>query len=321
MRTKWILGISLLVIGMMALAAIPVTDADPVPQLSSQYTIQIAQDGSDAAISISPSTSAQILWDFDDGTYGSGTRVQHTYAPGMYNIKAVISGATSQIVTRNIGVYSEGPVTEIQKNAEYRYAVYNGADSKLVVKDSDNRVVSWLSYDAQHRIVTGVPRETGTYTATLTGDRTITWTITVSDGILQDPWVRFDAHAADGKVVLDGLYLSSNSLSNRYTWTLSNLDGSLVSLNEGGVPNVSASPGLYKLSLSMQSVSGSASYSQLIIIDGQPAAPADTFDAGSLWIVFVVIGIVSGLFFFSTRDPRALLGVVLSIIALAVVIL
>ena len=290
-------------------AAVP---AEAAPATS----ISVNQNGSYAALSVSAGPKDQVRWDFDDGSFGSGSSTGHTWEPGLYNVRAVIIPASGDpyVLSKHVGVYSPGPVTEVQRNEEYRYAVYNGPDPSLTVTDSQGRVVSWLTYDPIHRIVTGVPRDVGTYHATLTGERTLTWTITVVDGPLQAPWVRFSAHADNGTVVVDSLYGSSNDAANRYTWTLRDLDGSTVGITEARTPDIKADPGVYLLSLTVQGVSGAASYSQLIVMDGDPPPKDDNeINIGLPWIIFGLAAVVAGLLYAATRDYRALLGAILSI--------
>ena len=279
--------------------------------------ISINQNGNYAALSVPVRSGDEVRWDFDDGSFGSGPSTGHTWAPGLYNVRAVIIPAEGDpyVLSRHVGIYSPGPVTEIVRNEEYRYAVYNGPSPKLTVTDSSGKMVSWLTYDARHRLVTGVPRDVGTYHATLTGDRTITWTIAVIDGPLQAPWVRFDSHAVNGTIVIDSLYASSNDAATRYTWTLSSLDGTTVGISEGKTPDIKAEPGVYTLSLRMTGVSGSASYAQLIVMDGDPLPPKDDNEISIdlPWAIFGLAAVVAGLLYAATRDYRALLGAILSI--------
>jgi hypothetical protein len=279
--------------------------------------ISVNQNGNYAALSVSTQPKDQVRWDFDDGSFGSGSSTGHTWEPGLYNVRAVIIPASGDpyVLSRHVGIYSPGPVTEIVRNEEYRYAVYNGPSPKLTVTDDAGKMVSWLTYDARHRLVTGVPRDVGTYHATLTGDRTITWTIAVIDGPLQAPWVRFDSHAVNGTIVIDSLYASSNDAATRYTWTLSSLDGTTVGISEGKTPDIKAEPGVYTLSLRMTGVSGSASYAQLIVMDGDPLPPKDDNEISIdlPWAIFGLAAVVAGLLYATTRDYRALLGAILSI--------
>ena len=246
-----------LVLSTSLVAGLAVVPAEAAPATS----ISVNQNGNYAALSVSAGPKDQVRWDFDDGSFGSGPSTGHTWAPGLYNVRAVIIPASGDpyVLSKHVGVYSPGPVTEIVRNEEYRYAVYNGPSPKLTVTDSQGRVVSWLTYDPTHRIVTGVPRDVGTYHATLTGDRTITWTIAVIDGPLQAPWVRFSAHAVNGTVVMDSLYGSSNDAATRYTWTLQG-SGRLHGRNKrgqdaghqggsGSVPALPHSPGSQRFGL------------------------------------------------------------------------
>lgn len=301
-----------LILSTSLVAGLAVVPAEAAPATG----ISINQNGNYAALSVPVRSGDEVRWDFDDGSFGSGPSTGHTWAPGLYNVRAVIIPASGDpyVLSKHVGVYSPGPVTEVQRNEEYRYAVYNGPSPKLTVTDSQGRVVSWLTYDPIHRIVTGVPRDVGTYHATLTGDRTITWTIAVIDGPLQAPWVRFSAHADNGTVVVDSLYGSSNDAANRYTWTLRDLDGSTVGITEARTPDIKADPGVYLLSLTVQGVSGAASYSQLIVMDGDPPPKDDNeINIGLPWIIFGLAAVVAGLLYAATRDYRALLGAILSI--------
>lgn len=298
--------------------------------------ILVNQNGSYAALSISTQSKDQVRWDFDDGSFGSGSSTGHTWEPGLYNIRAVIVPAEGDpyVLSKHVGVYSDSPVKEIVRNEEYRYAVYNGPSPKLTVTDSDGKMVSWLTYDAQHRLVTGVPREVGTYHATLTGDRMLTWTITVVDGPLQAPWVRFSAHANNGTIVVDSLHASSNDAATRHTWTLSGLDGSTVGISEGKSPDFKAKdldgkdlkikPGVYQLVLKVVGVSGGASYAQLLVMDGPAPPPKDDkqdFEIGLPWTIFGLAAVVAGLLFASTRDYRALLGAILAVAAMIILVI
>lgn len=291
-------------------AAVP---AEAAPATS----ISVNQNGNYAALSVSVPAGHEVRWDFDDGSFGSGSSTGHTWEPGLYNVRAVIIPADGEpyVLEKHIGIYSPGPVTEVQRNKEYRYAAYNGPSPKLTVTDSNGKVVSWLTYDATHRIVTGVPRDVGTYHATLTGERMLTWTITVVDGPLQAPWVRFSSHANNGTIVVDSLYGSSNDAATRYTWTLEDLDGTTVGISESKVPDLKAEPGVYRLSLRMTGVSGAASYAQLIVMDGPEPPPKDDneINIGLPWIIFGLAAVVAGLLYAATRDYRALLGAILSI--------
>lgn len=311
----------MLVLSASLVAGLAVDTAEAAPATG----ISINQNGNYAALSVPVRSGDEVRWDFDDGSFGSGSSTGHTWEPGLYNVRAVIIPASGDpyVLSKHIGIYSPGPVTEVQRNEEYRYAVYNGPEPSLTVTDSSGKMVSWLTYDPTHRIVTGVPRDVGTYHATLTGERDIEWSITVADGPLQDPWVRFSAHADNGTVVVDSLYGSSNDAANRYTWTLRDLDGSTVGITEARTPDIKADPGVYLLSLTVQGVSGSASYAQLIVMDGDPP-PKDDEDRdhsiGLPWAIFALAAVVAGLLYASTRDPRALLGIVLSITAMIILL-
>lgn len=320
MRTLYAtLAIVLVLSTSLTVLAVDTAEAAPATGIS------VNQNGNYAALSVSAGPKDQVRWDFDDGSFGSGRSTSHIWEPGLYNVRAVIIPADGDpyVLSKHVGVYSPGPVTEIVRNEEYRYAVYNGANPKLTVTDASGKVVSWLTYDAGHRIVTGVPRDVGIYHATLSGDKTIGWTITVIDGPLQAPWARFAAHANNGTVVVDALHSSSNDAATRYTWTLSGLDGSTVGISEGKKPDLTAKPGVYKLSLKMTGISGGASYAQLIVMDGPEPPPKDETDQsiGLPWTIFGLAAVVAGLLFASTRDYRALLGAILAVAAMIILVM
>ncbi len=152
----------------------------------------------------------------------------------------------------------------------------------------------------------------------------LTWAITVVDGPLQAPWVRFSSHANNGTIVIDSLYASSNDAANRYTWTLSSLDGSTVGISEGKTPDIKADPGAYTLSLRMTGVSGAASYAQLIVMDGPEPPPKNDkrdFEIGLPWTIFGLAAVVAGLLYVATKDYRALLGAVLAVAAMIILVM
>ena len=72
---------------------------------------------------------------------------------------------------------------------------------------------------------------------------------------------------------------------------------------------------MYLLSLTVQGVSGSASYAQLIVMDGDPLPPKDDNEISIdlPWAIFGLAAVVAGLLYAATRDYRALLGAILSI--------
>lgn len=316
--------VALIVItAMMALLmAIPLASAAPVSD-DTQYKIVVSQIDNHVSLSLTPSPTATVYWDLDNGDFRSAQSLNYTYdQPGLYKIKAVIiADGKASIAQKHIGIYSASPPIDIQRNSEYRYAVYNGSDVNLTVKDADDRLVSGLTYDSDRRIVTGVLRTSGTYHAVLTGIETIEWTIQVVDGPTQPDWIRFAAHSEDGDIVLDNLYSSSTGSLLRYTWTLSDFDGSLISASEGRSPNVVANPGVYKLLLKAQGMDTYSEYAQFIVIDGDTMTPPETStDVSPLMIIFLLSAVITVLFFISTRDPRALFGTILSIAAIGILL-
>ncbi|MCB5286138.1 MAG: hypothetical protein LHW45_11215, partial [Candidatus Cloacimonetes bacterium] len=165
------------------------------------------------------------------------------------------------------------------------------------VKDSSGRTVSWLTYDQAHRVVTGVPRETGVYHVWL-NDRY--WSVNVTDAPLSAPWVRFSASVA-GETISASPTGSAQDSVTRYSWSLTDLDGSLVSAYEGKNLAMTAGPGIYILVLQQVGPSGPASYSQIIEVTSaaepvpEPAEPISVWPMalGAMSIVLLLVSAAS----------------------------
>ena len=250
--------IVVLIGGMLVLVA-SVSDSEA----TSIRAIHIEQNGNAAELTVDLNSGETVIWDLGDGRIVKGPSVETTYSSGFYLVQAAIissTGATEHL-QRWIGVYDSAPQTTVARNAEYRYCVYTGTEMpSLTVKDSSGRTVSWLTYDQAHRVVTGVPRETGTYHVWLNDAY---WSINVIDAPVTAPWVRFDA-SVDGSIVSASPIASAADSVSRYSWSLTALDGSLVSAYEGKTLSMTTEPGTYILKLQQVGPSGSASYSQIV---------------------------------------------------------
>lgn len=253
---------------MMAAAAVLLLISCSAAAAGAPSGISVNQNGSFASLSVPAPAGSSVVWDFGDGAISKGASTAgHTWQPGFYRTAAaVLTRGGAEYHEVRLGTYDDSPGAVAHRNSEYRYAVYNGPDPKLVVTDAGGDVASWLSYDPAYRIVTGVPRDTGAYHAVLTGDRTIEWDIMVYDGSAQSPWVRFSASVEGDAVKVDSLYLSTEDSTVRYSWSLAGLDGELISAFEGRTPAMQAAPGTYILTLKASGISGAAMYRQMVHI-------------------------------------------------------
>lgn len=288
--------IAVLVGGMLVLIA-GASDSGAAPVRS----IHITQNGNAAELTVDLNPGDTVVWDLGDGRIVKDPSVETTYSSGFYSVQAVIvssTGATEHL-QRWIGVYDSSPPTTVARNAEYRYSIYTGTEPPaLTVKDSSGRTASWLTYDMAHRVVTGVPRETGTYHVWLNDAY---WSVYVTDAPLSAPWVRFDAHVDDSTVSASPTGSAADSVS-RYSWSLTALDGSLVSVYEGRTLSMAADPGIYILKLQQVGPSGSASYSQIVSVHSEPAPepaeegplPVWAMALGAVAVILLAVAVISG---------------------------
>ncbi|MDD4454669.1 MAG: hypothetical protein PHI67_05050 [Candidatus Methanomethylophilaceae archaeon] len=283
--------------------------------------ISMVQNGSYAAL-MAGSPDDTVQWDFDDGSFAEGHSTGHTWQPGFYTVRAAVtSGNSTSYLEAHLGYYNSNPVTYGQCNAEYRYAVYNGPDPKLSVRDEQGRTVSWLTYDLDHRIVTGIPREPGTYSATLEGIRTINWTITVDDAPVMLHWVRFTSKVDDRVVTAENIRGSAADGVVRYSWVLSDLNGRLVSAFEGKNPSMTADPGVYILTLRSVSMTGSSAYSQMVNVPDPAPESGDSPSIG-VYISAIMATVAFATYLISGRiEALAVSGALGSMAMILVVIL
>lgn len=99
-------------------------------------------------------------------------------------------------------------------------------------------------------------------------------------------------------------------------------DGATVGVSEGRIPSIQAAPGVYILSLRVQGISGSATYSQLIVLDGQGTTQDDRdYSIGLPWMIFALTALTAGFLFILTKDHRALFAALLSTAAMIIVVM
>lgn len=328
MNKKYGLMAVMILIIITGAAITPIADAyaEPLSDSSMQYRIDVSRNGNYANLSISPIPSGTVYWDFDDGSFGTGSSISHTWKDGLYTIKAVVvnNNGTAQYVEKHIGFYTEEGMSQAKTNQEYRYAVYNGNNPKLTVRDELGRQASWLSYDDEHRIVTGIPTKTGTYTVKLTGNEIIEWTLIVSEGSAESPWVRFSADSVDGQIEIKNMHGNSMNSLTQYSWTVKKIsNGSSIATSLDRVPNLKVDPGIYKLELDAMTYGVTTSYAQYIMVYGEsePAPEHEERTFAMLTVIFGIMAAITTMFYISTRDPRALFGTILSVIAIVVMMI
>lgn len=273
--------------------------ADDAAAGTPHRAIHVTQNGYAAELAVDIDTGESVKWDLGDGRIVTGPSVTATWEPGLYLLQAAIVSSSGEIehLQRWIGFYDESPATSVARNDEYRYCVYTGPDPSLTVKDSSGRLASWLTYDSGHRVLTGIPRETGFYHVWL-NDRY--WSINVTDAPLSAPWVRFSASVA-GETISASPTGSAQDSVTRYSWSLTDLDGSLVSAFEGKNLTMTAGPGIYILKLQQVGPSGPASYSQIIEVTSaaepvpEPAEPISVWPMvlGAMSIVLLLVSAAS----------------------------
>ena len=86
----------MLILSTSLVAGLAVVPAEAAPATS----ISVNQNGNYAALSVSAGPKDQVRWDFDDGSFGSGPSTGHTWAPGLYNVRAVIIPASGWLADR-----------------------------------------------------------------------------------------------------------------------------------------------------------------------------------------------------------------------------
>jgi len=240
--------------------------SDNVAAESSDPEIQIIKQGDHATLTIDILPGEAVIWDLGDGRITTGSSITKNWQPGFYSIKAAITSSSKEttILQKWIGFYDESAPSSVERNAEYRYCVFVGKETPtLVVKDSEGHTASWLTYDRDHRIVTGIPREAGSYYVWLNDEY---FSINVTNAPLSQPWVRFNASVNEDIITATPKGSVQDSAA-RYSWSLSDLNGNLISGYEGKNLSLSADAGAYILKLQLIGPSGSATYSQLVGVE------------------------------------------------------
>lgn len=250
--------------------------------------IRVTQNGYTAELTVDLHPGEYVKWDLGDGRIVKGSSVTATWEPGFYSIQAAIISSTgeTELLHRWIGFYDTAPATSIARNAEYRYCVYTAADSpSLIVKNSSGKTISWLTYDSDYRIVTGVARDTGVYHVWLDSRY---WSIDVTDATQPAPWVRFNASVIGDTISAFPTGPATDTVT-RYSWSLYDLDGSLTSAFEGKNLTMTTGPGYYVLKLQQIGSSGSTSYSQIVSVQSMPLPKPASEESPSVCLVIPVI--------------------------------
>lgn len=263
MKSSTLLFMSILSAALL-LIPIFVTDASAEPQ----GTIYVIQDGYEIELSVDAGDGDSVVWDLGDGRIVNGSSVKTTYDSGLYLVKAIIltAGKSPVLLQKYFAIYDSVPgansIITAERNVEFRYSFYNGVSPDLTVRDSTGKIVSWLTYDADQRVLTGIPRDTGFYYVFF-GDKS--WIISVIDtGKTSDLVVYFDAKVSDDKITASPKVM--HDTLTRYSWSLTDIKGQLKSSYEGKNLNITAEPGYYVLKLTMVGIEGTASYSQIVSV-------------------------------------------------------
>lgn len=299
MKAIAVAAVIVVLIGGMFVLVASVSDSEA----TSIRAIHTAQNGNAVELTVGLNSGETVIWDLGDGRIVKGPSVETTYSSGFYLVQAVIISSTgaTEHVSRWIGIYDSAPAASVARNTEYRYCIYTGTEMpSLTVKDSSGRTVSWLTYDQAHRVVTGVPRETGVYHVWL-NDRY--WSINVTDAPLSAPWVRFSASITDNTISASPTGSAQDSVT-RYSWSLTGLGGSLVSAFEGKKLALTAEPGIYILKVQQVGPSGSASYSQMVQVMSVPEPEPDEPDGPSIWPI--ALGAASAVLLLASAASRSI---------------
>lgn len=231
--------------------------------------IQMVQNGKDVVLTLSDmDPESSVTWDLDDGRVINDSSIKTSFKSGFYLITAIIDTPGKEIVKleRHVAVYDDAPsgsVITANLNEEFRYGIYTSTTPTLSMFDTNGQNVSWLTYDEDYRVLTGVPKKTGIYHVYFND---LYWTINVIDtGQSYPPAVKFNANIEDNNITATP---STSDDFARYSWSLRTFEGDLKSAYEGKNLNITANPGYYTLTLQQIGITGSASYSQVVFIDG-----------------------------------------------------
>lgn len=238
--------------------------------------ITVKQDGFNAELSIEYNLGETVIWDLGDGRILSEPYIDATWKSGLYLIKvAVITSEGIEDAERWIGFYDTTPPTTVAKNEEYRYGVYAGQSApSIIIKDFEGNVLqTWLKYDHDKRVISGYPKETGIYNVWF-GEKH--WKINVIETGIDRPtvWLKINADITDDTINAspEGPVQPDSA---RYSWSLRDIDGTLVSAFEGKNMQITADPGLYILKLQQMGPEGYAEYSTMVHLTGPQVIEED----------------------------------------------
>lgn len=275
--------------------------------------IQIVRNGNDVVLSLfEPGES--VTWDLGDGRVVTGASVQTSFLSGSWLIKAIIS--PTEHIERVINVFDATPPTTAEIGIEYRYGVY-AESTDLIVLDPSGSETTWLSYNPDENVLSGVPTITGSHFVLFNGQQ---WRIEVSEtGATAPMKVKFSA-TVDETTITASPSASYDSTS-RFSWSLRDLNGNLIGAHEGRNLVMDAELGYYILSLQQINISGSASYSQIVHVSGTPADGVSSDEQNILPIATGAVAIISLAIATRYRNPPiALIGIASSIITIITVI-
>jgi len=297
--------------------------ADSVAAESSDLEITTIKQGDHATLTINAIDGETIIWDLGDGRVRYGSTVDEVWQSGFYHLKAAIISSSGDInvLQKPIGFYDEHPPTSALKNNEYRYCVYF-KETPTITDDVGNNI-AWLSYDHNLRIISGIPKETGSYNVNLNADRDNNerFTIGVIDSTTAIPWVNFNATVNNSTVTAEPNGSADNSIV-RYSWTLTDHTKKLISGYEGKNLSLSVEDsGIYILKLQMTGPSGTANYSQIIEVNSVADPLPEPQNYSGIAIVFAIF---TGIFLIITiifkNEMSALAAMISAISALLMVL-
>lgn len=266
MRSSTLLFVS--IVSMMTLLLIPVIDDASAEQ---QRSIYVVQSGHDVELSVDLNHGESVVWDLGDGRIVRDPSVKTTYASGLYSVRAIISssGEMPAILQKYVAIYDPVPpansVIGAERNVEFRYSFFNGTSPSLKVLDAAGKVSSWLTYDAEQRVLTGIPRDSGHYYVFF-GDKS--WIVSVVDTGARLTYNTSFSLSADGNSILaspDSQY----DTTSRYSWSIRDMNGTLTGYYEGRTLNLEVPNGYYTVHLQHTGVYGVSNYAKMVLVNGE----------------------------------------------------
>lgn len=256
-----LVAISILLVITLGASIIVIDTADATGEAN--YYIQTVQDGNDIALSVANLNSGvSVTWDLGDGRVVRNPSVETSFKSGLWKIKAVIDNSAE--LERWIGIYDEEPSTNAERNKEYRYGVF-ATNPDLKVRDSRHEEVFWLKYDAENRVLMGVPDVADLYSVWFNGEF---WKIYVTDkGAKITQQTTFNVEA-DGNYIMASPN-SQHDVSSRYSWSVRSMDGTLVGYHEGRNLDLGVLNGYYTVHLQHIGVFGVSNYAKMVFVEGE----------------------------------------------------